>query len=143
MEHNLTLGLLALIQPSRATRSTAIRWVYRVGAALGRCYVAPIVLEDFRSGGALGGAPIDANAGVELGLGAARPLLGNGLVIESPGLRRGRRGDGFCPARTCRASRLSPQDSLRVGVAHACATGAVPELSRYDQNPHMQKEAGP
>jgi hypothetical protein len=55
------------------------------------------VLEDFREGGALGGAPMNDDAAVELGLEAARPLLGRGLGFESSGLRRGALATDFDP----------------------------------------------
>jgi hypothetical protein len=66
-------------------------------AALGRRYIAPIALQDLGQGGALGGASVDDNAAIELCLDAAGPLLGHGLVIESPGLSGGALAPDFDP----------------------------------------------
>ena len=66
-------------------------------AALGRRYIAPVALQDFGQSSALGRAPVEDNAALELGLDATGPLLGHGLVFKSPGLRRRALAPDFDP----------------------------------------------
>jgi hypothetical protein len=97
---------------------------------LGRGHLAPVALEDFRERESLRDPAIDDDALVDVGFDVPGPLLGLGLVIKGPGLRRqASAANLYTPEWATFLEGRHGTVSLS-GVSRDRATGTVPELSQ-------------